>query len=103
MFEMLLSNQQKIYSSKSIMDMTTHGLFLTMLVATGIAGTKQNTMEPLELKHNSWLPYLIQLIGPSLIVSGFVMLSYARNGGLRASVMREAREKFSNIVERIRP
>ena len=76
------------------MDMTTHGLFLAMLVATGITVTKQNTMEPLELKHNAWLPYLIQLIGPSFILSGFVMVSYARNNGLRASVMREAKEKI---------
>ena len=76
------------------MDMTTHGLFLTMLVVTGIAVTKQNTMEPLEVKHNAWLPYLIQLIGPSLIVSGFIMLSYARNDRLRASVTREGKEKF---------
>ena len=51
--------------------MTTHGLFLTMLVAVGIVVNKQNNMEPLEVKHNAWLPYLIQLIGPSLIVSAF--------------------------------
>ena len=79
--------------------MTTHGFFLSMLVATGIAVNKQNTMEPLELKHNAWLVYLIQLIGPSFIVSGFVILSYARNDRLRASVTREAKEKLSQFVE----
>ena len=82
------------------MDMTTHGLFLSMLVVTGITVNKQNSMEPLELKHNAWLVYLIQLIGPSFIVSGFVILSYARNDGLRASVTRVAREKLSQIVGR---
>ena len=83
------------------MDMTTHGLFLTMLVAVGIVVNKQNDMEPLEVKQNAWLPYFIQLIGPSLIVSGFVLLSYARNDGLRASVTREAKEKLSHIFRNI--
>ena len=91
------------FSSKSVIDMTTHASFLALMVGMGITVNTMNTMEPFLLNHKPWYPYTVQLIGPSIIGVGFVFLSYARNEGLRASVSRELKEKMSYYFRRWAP
>ena len=81
--------------------MTTHGLFLTLMVTLGIIINKMNTMDPNILKFKPWYPYTIHLIGPSVIVSGCGILLYTRNCGLRSFVTREAQERAPNFFQRI--
>ena len=80
--------------SKSIVDMTTHLLVLILLVIVGIVINKMNTIEPTLLNNKPWYPYIIQLILPSVTAFMFVLLSYTRNQGFRASLQREANDTF---------
>jgi hypothetical protein len=75
--------------------MTSYVGFLIMMVTLSVIIIKMNSIEPLLLKHQPWYPYTIQLIGPAIICIWFLSLSYARNHGLRASVLREVKEKLS--------
>ena len=83
--------------SKSIVDMTTHIAFWGLCVALGVVANKMNVMEPCEinLPSNHWYPYTLHLIGPIIGSLGFVFLSYGRNNSLRASFVRELKEKTS--------
>ena len=81
--------------SKSIIDMTSQVLLLIMVVTLALIINKMNSIEPLLLKRQPWYPYTMYLIGPSVTAIVFLSLSYARNNGLRASVLREAKEKLS--------
>ena len=81
--------------------MTTHGLFLTLMVTLGIIINKMNTMNPNILKFKPWYPYTIHLIGPSVIVSGCAILLYVRNSSLRSFLMRESQEKARIYYQRM--
>ena len=81
--------------------MTSTVLFLILLVTHGITIYKMNFTEPLMLKHLPWYPYTVQLIGPSVIAIVFLSLSYARNHGLRAAVLRETKKQLSCRLRRI--